>query len=93
MQWCIRIYGTRGRAELHEQDTLIVTLDGKVSETHRYAGYDYPALRSIGDCLEDFAVSVLEDKPFSISPQEILHCTEVLDAVIRSSDQGGTINL
>lgn len=93
MQWCIRIYGTRGRAELHGQDSLWVMMDGEDPKNYHYAGYDYPALRSIGDCLEDFAASVLGKKPFLIKPGEILHCTEVLDAVIRTAENGGLISL
>ena len=29
MQWCIRVYGTRGKAELHEQDVLKLLKDGE----------------------------------------------------------------
>ena len=93
MQWCIRLYGTKGRAELHEQDTLKVVMDGDGQEVHQYPGYDYPALQSIGDCLEDFAGAVQGEKPFLIRPWEILHCTQVLDAIIRSSESGGSLTV
>ena len=93
MQWCIRLYGTRGRAELHEQDMLKVVIDGEDPAIHSFSGYDYPALKSIGDCLEDFAGAVLGEKPFLIRPEEILHCTRVLDAIIRSSENCGSITL
>ena len=93
MQWCIRVYGTRGRAELHEQDTLIVVMDGDGPNIQQFPGYDYPALKSIGDCLEDFAAAVRGEKPFLIHPSEILHCTQVLDAIIRSAENGDSITL
>ena len=93
MQWCIRVYGTRGRAELHEQNSLRLVLDGQSEQVIEYPGYDYPALQSIGDCLDDFAAAIQEEKPFMISPREIQHATEVLDAVIHTADHGGSVIL
>ncbi len=93
MQWCLRLYGTRGWVEIYEQDTLRVTKEGSETEVHRYPGYDYPALQSIADCLEDFAGSVLNEKPFLIRPDEILHCTQVLEAIIISVDSGEAVSI
>ena len=68
-------------------------MDGEEPRIEHFPGYGYPALKSIGDCLEDFAAAILGKKPFLIHPEEILHCTQVLDAVIRSAESGGPITV
>lgn len=85
MQWSVRLYGTMGRAELHEQNKLVIVNDGEEEQIIQYDGYEYPVLKTIGACLEDFAESIAVDRPFSIPPDQILHCTQVLEAIVNSS--------
>ena len=93
MQWKIRVYGTEGWAELDEQDTLQYLLQGEERQTLHFEGYDYPVLTTIGAGLEDFARAILEQKPFAISTEEILHATAVLDGIFRSVEQGAPVNI
>ncbi|MEM7194641.1 MAG: Gfo/Idh/MocA family oxidoreductase [Pseudomonadota bacterium] len=89
MQWRITVYGTKGWAEIREQDELWIQLDGEDMTRQTFEGFDYPALRSIQGGLDAFADDVAGRQPFPISPADILHTTTALDSVFQSAVAGG----
>lgn len=87
--WSVRVFGTGGWAELHEQDRLHrMSLEGEL-ETIDYPGFDYPAKATVAAGLEAFADAAEGATPFPIPPGEILHGIAVMEAIFRSAGDGG----
>lgn len=91
MQWRITVYGTKGWAELREQDELLLQLGGEPLERLTFDGFDYPAIKSIQGGLDAFAIDVRGGAAFPISPADILHGTRVLQSVVESAEANGKL--
>ena len=93
MQWRITLYGTNGWAELQDQDTLILQPVEGERETMHYPGYEYPAMATLTAALEAFAADIRGGPPFPVTPRQIAHATESLEAIFRSATEGRTVQL
>ena len=89
--WYVRVFGTGGWAEIRFLDRFeIMSADGG-HDVKTWEGYDYPGMLSITAVLESFAEAAEGGAPFAISPEDILHGAAVLEAIIRSAEDGGSV--
>jgi predicted dehydrogenase len=81
-----RAYGSKGWAAAREHDKYeIVRTDGK-RDARTWDGYGYPGLKTIAAELEAFATAAGGGAPFPVPPDEILHVTAALEAIIASAE-------
>ena len=91
--WQLRVFGTGGWAECTNLDHYAFhPLDGD-PVLSSYPGFDYPGSATLKAALEAFAADINGETPFPISPEEILHATEVLEAITISADTGKTVEI
>ncbi|MEC8726362.1 MAG: hypothetical protein VXX97_08890, partial [Pseudomonadota bacterium] len=57
-------------------------------ETETWDGYEYPGIATIREQLECFADDCKGGDPYPVTPDQILHATRILDAVIKSIETG-----
>jgi len=82
----VRAYGSKGWAAARDHDRYeIVFTDGK-RDAKTWDGYSYPGMRTITDEIEAFGVAAAGGAPYPIPPEEILHGTAVLEAIIASAE-------
>lgn len=86
--WRIRAFGTGGWAEIADHDRLTVLTGGGQSTTRTWKNHGYPCLPPVAAALEAFAADCEGGDPFPIAPDEILHATAVLEAIIESAESG-----
>lgn len=93
MLWRISAYCLGGWVEIRDQDKLHISsiADGDSSRT--YPGFEYPAMASIKGAVEAFATDIQGGAPYAVTPDQIEHATEVLDAIFRSAETGKTISI
>ena len=86
--WQVRAFGTKGWGSIYGHDRFdAVKIDG-THETETWDGYEYPGILTIREQLECFAGACEGDDPYPVTPDQILHATRILDAVIKSSETG-----
>ena len=91
--WQVRVFGTKAWSSIFAHDKFeIQSTDGKY-ESQTWEGFEYPGITTIRDQLNAFALHCEGVKPFPITPDEILHGTQVLEAIIRSAETGTRINV
>lgn len=79
--WRLQVFGSEGWAEMHGQETLIVTgRDGR-SEERKFAPHDIERAE-----LEAFAAAIAGGAPFPVPPEEAVHGVAVLEAIARSAE-------
>ena len=93
MRWQIGVYGTKGWAELNDQDKLVFQPTAGDTEFTQFPGYEYPAVATISDALSAFAGDILGGDAFPVTADEIAHSTAILEAIIQSSMTDGEITL
>jgi predicted dehydrogenase len=82
----VRAYGSKGWAEARDHDRFeIVMTDGK-RDAKTWDGYAYPGVRTLAAELEAFATAVEGGAPYPVTPDEILHATVALEAIIASAE-------
>lgn len=92
MQWRITLYGSKGWACIEDQDTLTLQpVDGE-REIILYPGYGYPAIKTLTSALDAFALDISNGDAFPVTPEQVLHGTEVLEAIIQSASSGVTVS-
>lgn len=89
----VRVFGTKGWAEIKNQDDLNYTLVDGTSDKRHWEGYPYPGMPSITAELVAFAVACDGGDPYPLPPTEIQHGVEALEAIIRAADSGERITL
>ena len=89
MLWNVRVFGTKGWAEVRDQDKLEIVLTDGTGDRRTWDGYDYPAMPTVTAELEAFADDIEGRAPFIIPPEEILHNAAVLEAIIESAEGTG----
>jgi predicted dehydrogenase len=82
----VRAFGAKGWAEARDHDRFeIVMADGK-RDAKTWDGYAYPGAGTVAAELEAFAAAIGGGAPFPVTPEEILHGTAVLEAIIASTE-------
>lgn len=91
--WKVRAYGSGGWGELTGLDQLEYMKTDGDSETVHYDGYNYPGIRTLRTELELFAQDISGGTPFPSRPWEILHGSQILDAIIESVANGQSLKI
>ena len=86
--WRLRVFGTRGWAEVAGYDRMTVRKAGEESRTATWEECDYPYPPSVAAALEAFARHCEGGDPFPVTPGQILHATRVLEAIVESAAAG-----
>ena len=89
--WQVRAFGTKGWGCIFAHDQFTAQKTDGTSETESWEGYPYPGLKTIRAQMESFAGACEGGAPFAVSPDEILHGTTVLEAVITSAETGARV--
>jgi len=86
---CIRVFGSRGQAELRDSDLMVWTEEGE----RRYEA----GVISFGDLhrllLADFADCLRSGRPFPVDGREGLRGVELIKAIYRSSEYGEMVTM
>lgn len=91
--WQVRTFGTAGWGCIfaHDRFTAQKTDGSFIDES--WDGYPYPGMPTITAQMESFARSCAGGEPFAVSPDEILHATAVLEAIIESAETGERVTI
>ena len=89
--WQVRAFGDGGWGEIVDHDRLTITRSRDQSKTRRWKNHGYPCLPSVAAALEAFARDCEGGAPFPITPDEILHGTAVLEAIVESATTGNRV--
>lgn len=87
--WFVRVFGSKGWAELRGTDTLVTAAADGQERTIACPAGDYPHNDSLAAELEAFAAACDGGPAFPITHAEILNGTATLEAIIKSADRGG----
>lgn len=88
MFWRVHVFGTNGSAEARGEDTLIVNLIGRQSETHLYEHVD-----PVRTLVEKFADAIEGKARFPITPPQILDMLGAFEAVLKSIETGKPVTV
>jgi predicted dehydrogenase len=91
--WQVRAFGTQGWAECTNLDQFTLHRTGEDPVRTNFPGFEYPSSATMKTALEAFAADIIGDAVFPISPDEILHATAVLEAIIISTRTGQTVEI
>ena len=91
--WQIRAFGDGGWGEIVDHDRLTITRARDQSKTRRWKNHGYPCLPSVAAALEAFARDCEGGPPFPVTPDEILHGTAVLEAIVESAATGNRVGV
>ena len=86
--WQVRAFGTKGWASIFAHDELIYQKTDGTFETQKWDGLPYPGMPTIKAELEAFAADCEGGAPFPATPDQILHATQTLEAIIKSAETG-----
>ncbi len=86
--WHMRVFGSHGWAELRGMETLVKTSAGGSHEVIEYAPET-----SIQAELEAFAAAAEGGPAYMITPEQMVHGTAVLEAVIASAESGKRVTV
>jgi predicted dehydrogenase len=83
--WRLAVYGADAWAESVSETRLVVCRAGGKPEVQ-----DLPQTDHLRENVDAFAAAVAGERRFAIEPAGILHTVAALEAVFRSTEQGGT---
>ena len=86
--WHLRASGTQGWAEASGHNRMTVQMTGTEPQARSWKSWGYPYLPSIATALEVFARDCAGGDPFPVTPDQILHGTRVLEAIVKSARTG-----
>jgi predicted dehydrogenase len=86
--WRIHVFGTNGDAEARGERNLRIGYIGAPASEHTFAPVD-----SLRVLTESFADAVEGWAPFPISPRQLIDVTAAFEAVIKSLDTGGPVDV
>ena len=89
--WQVRAFGTKGWGSIFAHDEFTAQLTDGTFVDESWDGYSYPGMPTIKAQMEAFADDCADGAPFPATPDEILHATAVLEAVIKSAETGDRI--
>src|SRR5690606_28488917 len=81
--WRIHVFGTRGSVEARDEDTVTLSLIGEQPVTTTY-----PHVDPLATLVEAFADTVLDGKPFPITPPQILGMVSAFESICASIEAG-----
>ena len=86
--WQVRTFGTLGWGGIYGHHQFDAMKTDGTHETQTWEGYEYPGMATIKDQMECFAQACEGDNTFPATPDQILHATQVLEAIIKSAATG-----
>lgn len=81
--WHVRVFGTGGWAEVNAHEGFGMCLRGKAQAMRSFPPFD-----SLRAELEAFATAASGGTAFPITPDQIVHATGVLEAIVASAEKG-----
>jgi len=89
----IRVVGSKGWVEMTDNRSLrICGTDGRIEEK-TFPVDDYPHHASLAAELNEFAAAAEGTATYRISPEEMIHGSAVLEAMVKSAESGGRVRL
>ncbi|MEK9724595.1 MAG: Gfo/Idh/MocA family oxidoreductase [Rhodospirillaceae bacterium] len=93
MLWRIGVFCQGGWVEMRHHNTLEVFSLADGQSTEVFPGYEFPGVASIKGALEAFAADINGGPAYPCTPDQIVHATAVLAAIIESAQTGKTVSL
>ncbi|PPR09991.1 MAG: putative oxidoreductase YhhX [Alphaproteobacteria bacterium MarineAlpha11_Bin1] len=91
--WQVRAFGTRGWGSIYGHNQFDAMKTDGTHETLTWDGYEYPGIQTIKDQMVCFAQDCEGGNPFPATPDQILHATLVLEAIIKSVATGERVTV
>ena len=91
--WQVRTFGTKGWGCIYGHDRFDVQMTDGSTDAETWDGYEYPGMPTIRDQMECFGRHCEGTDTFPATPDQILHATQVLEAIIRSAESGERISV
>jgi predicted dehydrogenase len=89
----LRVCGSKGWAEIRDNRHLTVCTNAGEAETSDFGGDAYPHPGSLAAELNEFARAAAGKTTYRVTPEEMIHGIEVLDAMEKSVETGGRVNV
>lgn len=86
--WRVQVFGSKGWAEVRDQDRLEVRLIEGKNTVEEMSGTDIERAE-----LEDFADAITNGTPYKVPVDDAIHGIEILDAITRAAKDGTEIKL
>ena len=86
--WQVRAFGNKGWGSIFAHDQFTAQLTDGTVIADSWDGYSYPGMPTIKAQMVSFATDCEGGAPFPATPDQILHATAVLEAIITSADNG-----
>ncbi|MEC7489530.1 MAG: Gfo/Idh/MocA family oxidoreductase [Pseudomonadota bacterium] len=86
--WQVRAFGSAGWGCIFGHDQFTAQKTDGTFESETWNGYEYPGLPTIKAQIEAFGSDCEGGEPFPATPDQILHSTEILEAIIKSAESG-----
>ena len=91
--WQVRAFGNKGWGSIFAHDQFMAQLTDGTVITDSWDGYSYPGMPTIKAQMVSFATDCEGGAPFPATPDQILHATAVLEAIITSADNGERVTV
>ena len=91
--WQVRTFGTQGWGSIYGHDRLDVVKTDGTADAETWDGFEYPGMPTIRDQMECFGRHCEGGEPFPATPDQILHATQVLEAIINSAESGERVQV
>jgi predicted dehydrogenase len=89
----VRAFGTAGWGCIFGLDQFSAQKTDGTFVTNSWEGYAYPGLKTIAAELDSFATWIGGGDPFPATPDQILHATAALEAIIASAASGERVSV
>ena len=91
--WQVRTFGTKGWGCIYGHDEYTAVKTDGTADSQHWDGFEYPGMTTIRDGLEAFARDCEGGDPFPATPDQILHGTQILEAIIESAESGERVSV
>lgn len=91
--WQVRAFGNKGWGSIFAHDQFTAQLTDGTVIADSWDGYSYPGMPTIKAQMVSFATDCEGGAPFPATPDQILHATAVLEAIITSADNGERVTV
>ena len=91
--WQVRTFGTQGWGSIYGHDRFDAVKTDGTNVSDSWDGYEYPGMATIKDQMEAFARDCEGGDPFPATPDQILHATQILEAIIKSAETGERVSV
>lgn len=86
--WRIQVFGSKGWAEVRDQDRIEVRMVDGDKSVEEFPGFDMERAE-----LEAFAAAVTDGATYAVPIDDAIHGIEILDAVVKASKEGVEVTL